>query len=64
MIGQFLGETPLCGDFAYSDRFVCLSVVCRVVYYGKTVQDRPKVCIEVAQECDDDISIGTILDTP
>ena len=40
---------------------LCLSV-CRVVYCGQTVQDRPIVCIEVEWECGDEISIGTIFD--
>ena len=45
---SLLGETPLCGVFAYSDRSVCrLSSVIRVVYCGQTVQDRPIVCLEV-----------------
>ena len=42
-----LGKTPLDGIFAYSDRSVCLSPACRVVYCGQTVQDRHVVCIEV-----------------
>ena len=42
-------------------RSLCLSVCC-IVYYGQTVQDRPIVCIEVGQECWDEISIGTIFD--
>ena len=33
----FLGEAPLGGVFAYSDRSVCLTSVCRVVDCGKTV---------------------------
>ena len=48
---------PLC-----SDRCVCLSVVCRVVYCGQPVQDRHIVYIEVEWECGVDISIATIFD--
>ena len=33
---------------AYREPFpIALSVLCRVVYCGQTVQDRPIVCIEV-----------------
>ena len=41
---------------------VYLSVVCRVVYSGSTLQDRPVVCIEVEYECGVVISIGIIFD--
>ena len=34
-----------------------LSSVCRVVYCGQRVQDKPIACAEVALECDDDISV-------
>ena len=43
---QFIGETPMCCVFAYSDRSVCLSVY-RVVYCGQTVHDRLIVYTEV-----------------
>ena len=58
----FLGESPVCGVFAYSDRSLCLSYACRVVYCGQTVQDKPIVCIAVEYECGDEISIGSIFD--
>ena len=31
------------------------------MYYGQTVQGRPILCIEVAEECGDDISINTCI---
>ena len=40
---------------------VCL-FVCRVVYCGQAVQDRPIVRIEVTYQCGNDISIVTIFD--
>ena len=53
---------------AFSPILIAVSVslfVCRVVYCGRKMQDRPIeaiVCIEVEFECMDEISIGTILD--
>ena len=47
---------------ALPDRSVCRLLVCRVVYCGQTVQDRPMLFMEVEHECEDDISIGTIFD--
>ena len=40
----------------------CLSVVCRVMYCGETVQDRPIVCTWVERERGLEISIGSIFD--
>ena len=36
--------------------------VCRVVYYGQTVQDSPIVCVEVEHKCGNEISIGATFD--
>ena len=62
-----LGVSPNPSLFAFLGRR-CYSIggllpslsVFRVVYCGQTVQDRPIVCVEVEQECGDEISIGTI----
>ena len=41
---------------------IAMSVVCRIVFCGQMVQDRPIVCMEVEQGPTVNISIGTIFD--
>ena len=47
-------------EAAYSDGSICR--VFRVAHCGQTVQDRPKVCIEVKEKYWVDISIGSIFE--